>query len=432
MKKITTLWGLCLLSLWGSAALAQTASLPELVQIALNRAPQIREAQANWQAAQQDVAQSQGALWPKLELNANSAAAKVDSSTAHALTGRLGATVSYNLWDFGRIRSQIEARESQANALADKFKLARETTANDTVNTYLQLVKQQRSIRVYQQHIIELTALVNKLSEIVEVFAGRRSELTQAQTRLGQAEDALVALQARQREYQLVLMRLVGSDVGAALGAGALPAFPKADAALLVSQANQNHPSLRAALHEAAAAQAQLAEAQAAQKPEVDVVLSKQSGRDVYGVAAPAQLYVTARWVAFDGHSSAANQLALLARAQAAQERAETLRQELDYKIQSAGADAQAQAKRALSLMGLVASTDQVRKDYYDQWRELGRRSLLDVLSAESEHLSTRINLVNSEVDQQVALARMRFEAGQLADWLLENATTRAAEPLAH
>lgn len=432
MKKITTLWGLCLLSLWGSAALAQTASLPELVQMALNRAPQIREAQANWQAAQQDVAQSQGALWPKLELNANSAAAKVDSSTAHALTGRLGATLSYNLWDFGRIRSQIEARESQASALADKFKLARETTANDTVNTYLQLVKQQRSIRVYQQHIIELTALVNKLSEIVEVFAGRRSELTQAQTRLGQAEDALVALQARQREYQLVLMRLVGSDVGAALSAGALPAFPKADAALLVSQANQNHPSLRAALNEAAAAQAQLAEAQAAQKPEVDVVLSKQSGRDVYGVAAPAQLYVTARWVAFDGHSSAANQLALLARAQAAQERAETLRQELDYKIQSAGADAQAQAKRARSLMGLVASTDQVRKDYYDQWRELGRRSLLDVLSAESEHLSTRINLVNSEVDQQVALARMRFEAGQLADWLLDNSTTRAAEPLAH
>jgi len=432
MKKITTLWGLCLLSLWGSTALAQTASLPELVQIALNRAPQIREAQANWQAAQQDVAQSQGALWPKLELNANSAAAKVDSSAAHALTGRVGATVSYNLWDFGRIRSQIEARESQANALADKFKLARETTANDTVNTYLQLVKQQRSIRVYQQHIIELTALVNKLSEIVEVFAGRRSELTQAQTRLGQAEDALVALQARQREYQLVLMRLVGPDAGAALSAGALPEFAKADAALLVSQASQNHPSLRAALNEAAAAQAQLAEAQAAQKPEVDVVLSKQSGRDVYGVAAPAQLYVTARWVAFDGHSSAANQLALLARAQAAQERAETLRQELDYKIQSAGADAQAQAKRAHALMGLVASTDQVRKDYYDQWRELGRRSLLDVLSAESEHLSTRINLVNSEVDQQVALARMRFEAGQLADWLLDNPATRAAEPVAH
>jgi len=67
-------------------------------------------------------------------------------------------------------------------------------------------------------------------------------------------------------------------------------------------------------------------------------------------------------------------------------------------------------------------NTEQVRNDYYIQWETLGKRSLLEVLTAENEHVSTMVNLASSELDEQLALARLRFESGTLAAWLFDNA----------
>jgi adhesin transport system outer membrane protein len=60
-----------------------------------------------------------------------------------------------------------------------------------------------------------------------------------------------------------------------------------------------------------------------------------------------------------------------------------------------------------------------VRNDYYAQWETLGKRSLLEVLTAENEHVSALTNLATSEFDEQLALVRLRFESGTLAAWLL-------------
>lgn len=393
--------------------------LQALVRQAIDRSPAIREAQANWRAAEQDVAQSRGALWPRLELNANSSAARLDSGPASALGSRLGATVVYNVLDFGKARDQIEGRQFQAQAFAHRLRTASESAAFDTVSAYLQWVKHQRLIRIYEQHIAGLQVLVGKLSEIVTVFAGRRSELTQAQTRLGQARDALVAVKARQRGYQLMLIRQVGVDAVPETLPETLPVFPVQDIGALAGQASLQHAAIRAARSEAAAARALVAETRAAQRPQLDLQLSKQTGQDANGFASPTQLYVLARWVAFDGFGNRASELALIERAHAADEKAGQLLLEIEFNIQTAWADYEAQTRRISELTGLVTGTDQVRKDYYDQWREFGRRSLLDVLTAENEHLNTNLSLASSEVDRVIALARMRYEAGSLKEWLV-------------
>jgi len=391
--------------------------LQAVVLQAIERSPGIREAQANWRATEQDVNQARSALWPRLELSANSSAARLEQGQGGALSGRVGATASYNVLDFGKTRKQIEARQFQALASQDQVLLARETTTFDTVSAYLQLVKHQRLIRIYEQHIIELKSLVEKLSEIVKVFEGRRSELTQAQTRLGQARDALLNIKARQREFQLVLMRQAGA-VSQPLP-DTLPEFPANGMGGLVEEAGLNHPAVRSARAEAASARALAAETRAGRKPQLTLQLNKQTGVDINGISSPAQLYLSAQWVAFEGFGGKASEQAQLERAQAAEEKAAQLLIEIDFNIQTAWADYEAQSSRLQELTRLVKGTDQVRKDSYDQWRELGRRSLLDVLTAESEHLNTRLSLATSEVDQVIALAKMRFEAGTLKEWMV-------------
>ena len=392
--------------------------LQALVGQAMEYAPTLREAQANAQAATHDVSQAQSALWPRVELSANSPSANLDQSHT-AATARAGANVVYNLVDFGKTRKQIAGREFQSLSLQDRVRTVRETAAFDTANAYLELIKHQRLEGIYSAHIDELQGLTNKLSEIVAVFAGRRSELTQAQTRLGQANDALLLVQAKKRQFKLELMRQIGSYTRLASVPDALPRVTEEPTSLLMEAVKTRHPAIRSAMADAAAARALVDEARAAEKPQVDLVLSSQTGLDANGFSAPTQLYVTAKWVAFDGHGSKSNQQALQERALAADARAGQILQEVEFNIQSAQANYRSLSQRANELTALLRDTDQVRKDYYDQWRELGRRSLLDVLTAESEHLSTQLNLATSQVDQVMAAVRMRHEAGAFGDWLL-------------
>lgn len=225
---------------------------------------------------------------------------------------------------------------------------------------------------------------------------------------------------------KVILIRQAGAGAVPETLPETLPVFPAQGVGSLVEQASLQHAAVRAARSEAAAARAQVAETRAAQRPQLDLQLSKQTGSDGNGFASPTQLYVLARWVAFDGFGNRAGELALIERAHAADEKAGQLLLEIEFNIQTAWADYEAQTSRIGELTGLVTSTDQVRKDYYDQWRELGRRSLLDVLTAENEHLNTNLSLASSEVDRIIALARMRYEAGSLKEWLLGDAEPAA------
>jgi adhesin transport system outer membrane protein len=401
--------------------------LQRLVTLALERSPGTREAQANWRAAVQDADQARGALWPHLDLNANSHGVKLDGSKAQSLGGRVGATASYTLLDFGRVQDQVDARLALASSSQARILTAREATTFETVNAYMQLGKYQRLIRIYEAHIADLNTLADKLSEIVAVFVGRTSELTQARTRLGQAREGLMAMQAKKREYQLALMRQVGAGQVGENVDESMPYFPVEGVAPVLSAANLHHPAVVSARAEAVASRALAAEAHAARKPQLDVQILKQSGRDAAGQTSPTQLYVSAKWAAFQGFADKAAEQALIERAVAADEKVAQSLIEIEFNIHSAWAEYESQSSRLKELRSLVQGTDQVRKDYYTQWRDLGKRSLLDVLTAENEHLSTLLSLASSEVDQSLALARMRYEAGTLKDWLVGNDSTAVA-----
>lgn len=407
------------------------ATLRSLAQMAADRSPLVREARANLSAADADLRQSRGGLYPRLEFSGTSRGEPVGSRSGVVTPARLEAAVTYNLYDFGRQRSQIRARESQAEAMRERVASARETAVHEAISAYLQLMRSEREVAVVEQHIRDLRSLVDKLRSIVAVFPGRRSELTQAETRVGQAGDNLATLSAHAREAQLALLRHTGQQLSSLAGAP-LPVLPETAEAALLAQAREKHPALRAARFEAAALLRQADEARLAQRPEVDVQVIKPVGRDINGFTSPAQVALTAKWAAFDGFAADANANAFAERARAAEERGEQAFQELEFNLRAARAELETQTRRAADLERLAVGTDQVRRDTYDLWRELGRRSLLDVLTAENEHLNTRLSLVTAEVDRQLALLRMQHEAGVLADLLLDApadaAVVRAAE----
>jgi adhesin transport system outer membrane protein len=397
------------------------ALLRHMVLTAVERSPQIREADAMTRAARMDTDEAKGARWPRLDVSAASRALDYGGSNVNGdgAAGRVGLTATYNLYDAGRTNSQIQSLEFTELSEAAKVAQIRDSVTYDTVNAYLQVIKQQRIITLYTAHIERLSTLVNKLEQIVTAFVGRRSELTQAITRLGQARDGLASAVATQRENRLVLTRLLGSEALIPVGRQQIPRFQPLTPAQAIPLALDRHPLLLSGAAKVQSLKAAVKTINAAQRPQLDLQATKLSGKDVTGNSTPAQIYLGVKWNAFNGFSGKSAERAALARAESAEERYRQSKIEIEYRIRSAWSEFQTNSERAHTLRSLAQDTDQVRQDYYVQWNDLARRSLLEVLTAENDHLATLVGLTSSEVDQELALARVRFEAGELAQWLV-------------
>jgi outer membrane protein TolC len=73
---------------------------------------------------------------------------------------------------------------------------------------------------------------------------------------------------------------------------------------------------------------------------------------------------------------------------------------------------------RARRVAGVLRDSDQVRNFTLQQWQQLGRRSLFDVMGAESEHYNLRITYVNALHDGQQLNANLQTLGRGVREWL--------------
>ncbi len=401
-----------------------TALLPvqHLVELALINSPEIRDAEAAWQAAQMDLEEAKGVKWPRVDVSGSSAATKFGSGNPYGngSTGRVGVTATYTLLDAGKSSHQISNKDHLAKAAEARLELARNKVAGDTVNAYLQIAKYQLLIGAYQGNHARMNELAEKLREIVAALPGRRSEMTQANARVMQAQENIMAATAKKREYQIQLIKLIGLKVKVRdieHFDAEIPVLPLGEAL----NSAESHPALRAAEEEKIAAKEMESVSGAAQYPQLDLQASKMSGTDVMGYSDPGQVYLALNWNAFQGFAGEAARKANAARALSAEEKYQQSLNEIEFMLNSAWADHETQSRRIASMETLKQESWQVREDYYIQWQELGRRSLLELLASETEYLNAEVGLINSKIDRSVAASKLYTEAGVMADWLVGN-----------
>ncbi|MEQ1807376.1 MAG: TolC family protein, partial [Burkholderiaceae bacterium] len=73
---------------------------------------------------------------------------------------------------------------------------------------------------------------------------------------------------------------------------------------------------------------------------------------------------------------------------------------------------------RARQTSAIVRDSNQVRNFTLQQWQQLARRSLFDVMSAESEHYNLRVAYINALHDGQQASALLRSLGLGISAWL--------------
>jgi len=409
---------------------AQLASALEPLRAAATaavfRSPSVREAAAGVRAAAQDVREAQAARAPQLTVEVSSRYTQAAAnSAAQSLRGTpyYIANASLPVYDFGRISAQIDNRLAASDAQDERLRGVYESVAGDTVLALVELARSRALMIATDRYLDRIGQLAKMITELIREDRGRAGELTQVQSRLLQASAARSAIESRLRETEISLARLLGDDaqakllIEAASRAEVMSAVLPPPALEPLLAGIDRHPIIRQLMAETEA-QAQLAKSLgSARLPQINVV----AGRTPINPGATTQYLdfagVTMSVPLYRGGGDVAAERGAREREISVRERREQTERDLNARIRLSHQNTTSQLVRADEYAQLLQISDRVRQDFYEQWSQVGRRSLFELLYAEGEHHSLRLAWINSVHDSLAAQMRMRAEGGSLTEW---------------
>ena len=398
-------------------------TLQMLVHDALERSHQVGAARLVAEAALDDIAETragkgvQASFGAGLGPGGTQSLAGTETSTMQV---RASITVGQLLYDGGRLDRLTDWRTQMAESARQGHLTAQEQLALNTVSLALERSRYRQHVVVYGQYVRKMSCLVEALESIVSADRGRASELVQARKSMQQAEISQTQAQSQVRQVETRLRRLVGDG---------LPSVGGLSTVLLqVDELNRLVADVErsteiAALTAQAAAMGQYAEAVAAgTKPQVSWNLSGSQSVGGGGSRGTTRSGTYAVGLALNipllnpGVEPASN--AARKRARAAElQRAEAL-EARRFRVAEVHEQTLASFDRARRVGAVLRDSEQVRNFTLQQWQQLGRRSLFDVMGAEAEHYNLRVNYVNALTDGQQLNANLLSLGRGVNEWL--------------
>lgn len=398
-------------------------TLQEMVREALSRSHAVGAAKLLAEAAQFDIEETRAArkLQANLGLGLGPGGTREDDvRQTQALQGRVSLTVGQLLYDGGRTDRLADWRTQMAESARLGTLSVQEQLALSTVALALERSRYRQHVAVYGQYVRKMGCLVEALDTIVKADRGRASELVQAKKSLQQAELAQTQAQSQARQIDVRLRRLVGDGLPSTEGlATVLLQVPEVQQ--IVAEVEQSS-EVAALTAQAGAANAYAQAVAAGGRPQLSWALSgtARSGSggtlgsthgSEYSVALSLNLPLLNPGLA--PASSAARKRAEAAAAQRA-EAVETRR----FRAAEVHEQTLASFDRARRAGALLRDTDQLRNFTLQQWQQLGRRSLFDVMAAEGEHYGLRISYINALHDGQQLNALLLSLGRGVSEWL--------------
>jgi outer membrane protein TolC len=411
------------------------ATLLGMVRDATERSHAVGAAALLAEAAQFDVEESRAARQVQASMSAGLGPGAQNSlgvTETSALQLRASVTVSQLLWDGGRSDHLVDWRSQLAESARLGLINQREQLALNTVALALERSRWRQQVFVYGQYQRKMACLVQALEGIVRTDRGRASELVLARKSQQQAELAQAQAQTQVRQVEVRLRRLLGDGLPPARGLSAvLLQVPALD--LLVAEVDQATEIAQIAAQEGAARRyAQAVAAGASPQVSWNFGASGQAGTGPGGSGGNAAgvdnrprnprsgnlaLGVHVNIPLWSpGLAPASNAAARRAEALALQ-RLEAL-ESRRFRAAELHEQTLANLDRARRVGEVLRDSDQVRSFTLQQWQQLGRRSLFDVMSAEAEHYHLRIAYINALHDGQQLNANLLALGRGVAAWL--------------
>ncbi|WP_337262838.1 MULTISPECIES: TolC family protein [unclassified Serratia (in: enterobacteria)] len=397
------------------------AFLRQMVSLALAHSPEIRASAADVLAAGYYVDQTKGQRWPQVQvgvstpLGTQGGNADLQRNNAKASDTSGSVAITTPIYDWGKISHQIDSAEEGVTAAVNAQKYTKEQLAYSTLSELMNLGRYQESRQVALAYVERMKQLADMLSQITAVDRGRASEYTQAKAKLLSARASLDDIEHQVSTSRIRLVRLLGVEPNLPENISWRDSVMPASMAIASLAKNPNLLKLQAQVK---VAEYEADSIKSAGLPQLNWVVSKNTAKNINGDETGWYTGLNVQWNAFSGGSQTAAQMAARAKANGAQQQYEVAYRDLEYQINNLVQTRDSSFMRAEDFDRLSVETDRVRQMFYDQWYNLGKRTLLDVLTAENDHFNNQLSAINNRYDGYIANINVIASAAMLLNWI--------------
>ena len=392
------------LSMFDTGSGDPRAQLQSLIDQALARSKALGAVRLLADAARSDLDETRAMRLPTATLNIAANGVRntiggVDAGRGGQVTGTLSASMP--VWDFGRIQKLTEWRKELSEVAIQGQRSAEEQLSLNVVTLALDRSRYVLQAQVYVQYVRKMSCLVDALEFITKADRGRASELVQAQKSLQQADLSLEGTMSALRQTEVRMRRLVGDQLPPSIGMAAqlsvLPDLAQMETDILlgadVAQAEAQARSQRSFAESVIAGQ----------KPSVNITgnaIHQTGVSKANEFSGGVSLTIPILQPGAQAQASAAVQryrATVLQRDEAIEAKR--------YRLLEMHEVATSTLDRSRRIVEILRNSDRVRASTLQQWQQLGRRSLFDVMAAEGDYYSMRVAHVNAMFDAQQVVA---------------------------
>jgi adhesin transport system outer membrane protein len=414
-----------------TATLVYAQDLKTTVNEVLSSNPIVLERLKNYNATKEDVTIAKSGYYPKIDLSLGVGHESTDKDTP-ALGKQSfdysvyqnSLTYTHNLFKGFQTNYRVAQQESRTTSAAYHYIEKVNDTSFKMVNAYLNVMKNKELLETAKANVKINSEIFVKVQKLYDAGLTTLSEVNKIESSLSLAKSNLVVQENTLLDVQYNLHKILGRDLNPQeMSKPTLNiSLPKTmdDATQFAIKTN---PSLLVSEYNIKLAQATYKEAQSPFYPSFDIEISQSMNKNLSGVEGEDDRFRAMAFVTYNLFNGFADSAAI-------QKNISNIHQEVELKNQL----------RREVIEGLRlswASNEKLKqqmkhlKDYksfslktltlYAKEYDLGRRSLLDLLSAQNDFIGSKSQIINTEYNMLFAKYRILDAMGILVSTVTGN-----------
>lgn len=411
--------------IWLPSSTAIAMTLREAVEKTLNTNPSVLAARLNRRAETRAHKQAKGRLLPRVTVDADIGREAVDRPNGFAADvndtfrrrRQAGFTVRQILFNGWERANDIYRSGAIVDASALRVLASSESLALAAIEAYIDVNRNRVSVSIARRNVARHQDILTRIRALRKGGKAGRGEVDQILERLAGAKAALESVRLSLLQAEARFRRVVGAEPTGLRTVG-YPKDFKLDRAAYVEMGLHGNPEISTATAKADAAMYYYRQSRGEYFPEISLEFNNSYGEDLDGTPGQSDKIsgkVVLKWNIFDGFIRKNRASERAERwGQAVAERDNTKR-EIVEQIEKSFAAYHVGSNQVRILRDRLDETRKVVRTYEEEYR-LSKRTLVDLLDAESTKFNTEIQLTSVKAVNVFAAFQLLGSTGKILD----------------
>ncbi|WP_442931740.1 TolC family outer membrane protein [Microvirga sp. CF3062] len=403
----------------------------ETLESALVRAygnnPELNAQRAGVRVRDEDVAQAKSGYRPRVNATADYGQTYTDASrqgvfggatrSSNIITPRgFGVEINQSIFDGFQTSNRVRAAESGVLGSREQLNTSEQSVLLDAATAYMDVLRDTAILDLQRNNVEVIDEQLRQTRDRFNVGEVTRTDVAQAEARLAASRSEASLAEANLRNSIAVYRQVVGVEPQQLAPGRPLDSLTPRSVDAAVKVALNEHPAIKARQHAVDVAELQVKVAQGALAPQLGVAgsvdqrySSQSAGDQTFSASVVARLTVPI----YEGGQvySATRQ----AKEEAGQRRleADSVRDQVRAAVQSSWGRLEAARAQIQAAQAQIDAAETALNGVREEAR-VGQRTTLDVLNAQQELLTARVNLIQAQRDRVVASYSLVNAMGRL------------------